>query len=169
MRFVDYFFGMRRQLRSPTSARIVADRINGAAGSVLWPFTTGVVGGVLSGHLRLRFRSSPFEYNAKPVLSGRLWETPNGSSLDLNYRAPAWVYAFYLFWYGFLALVLLMMFGQIGVRTPDLQSAELSRVWALLISLLIAPVVMHYVGTRRSNEDFERLMDFLAEQADATL
>jgi hypothetical protein len=167
MRLVDYFFGIRRQLRSPTSARIVADRINEAAGSAFWPLTTGVVGGVLSGHLRLRVKSSFFEYNAKPVLCGRLRELPSGSSMDLSYRAPAWIYPFYLFWYGFLGLIFLMMLGQVGTRNPDLQGEALSTIWVVLILFLIGPIVLHYVGTSRSNEDLECLLDFLAEQADA--
>lgn len=167
MRLADYFFGVRRQLQSPASARIVADRINEAASSSLWPFTTGVVGGVWSGHLRLRFRTSFLEFNAKPVLTGRLRETPSGSCLDLNYRAPAWVYAFYLAWYLSLGSVILLMLGAIGVRNTDLQGGELASVWAGLILLLIAPLMFHYLGTRRSDDDLERLLDFLAQQADA--
>jgi hypothetical protein len=167
MRLADYFFGVRRQLHSPAPPRIIADRINAAAGSALWPFTSGVVGGVWLGHLRLRFRTSLFEYNAKPVLVGRVRETPSGSCLHLNYRAPAWVYAFDLVWYGFLGFVVLLMLGQVGARNPDLQAGELFTAWAILILLLIAPLVMHYLGTRRSNEDLECLLEFLSRQANA--
>ena len=168
MHLTDYFAGKCLRLHSPTSARIVAERVNEAAGSALWPFTMGVVGGVWSGHVRLRFRSSLFEYNAKPVLAGRLKEAPRGSSLDLRYRAPAWVYAFDLFWYSSLGLVVLIMLGQVGERNPDLNGRDLTIVSAGLVVLLLFPIVLHYFGTRNSDEELSYLLDFLAEHADAT-
>jgi len=156
VRLTDYFAGERLRLCSPLSARAVAERINEAAGSLLWPFATGVVGGVWSGNIRLRYRSSLFEYNAKPVLSGRVREAASGSSLDLRYRAPLWVYGFYLVWYLFLALFA----GLIGHGWDGATVGIFS-------ILLVAPLGLHAVGSRRSEEELADLLDFLSQHAEA--
>ncbi len=89
MEFRKYFEGERIRLYSPLPAKIVAERVNAEAGSPFWPFKIGVVGRIWKGHVRLRLSSSPFEYNAKPVLAGRLVDRFGGSRFDLVYRAPA--------------------------------------------------------------------------------
>jgi hypothetical protein len=165
MRLKDYFAGERFRLRSSLSARTVAERINEAAGSALWPFTTGIVGGVWAGHVRLRYRSSIFEYNAKPVLSGRLQDAPTGSSLDLRYRAPVWVYAFYVVWYLFLAFVAVGLLA--NGWAPEVTGSDKAMAVAIFAVLLVAPVGLHAFGTRRSDEELADLMDFLAQHAQA--
>jgi hypothetical protein len=57
MRLRDYFVGQPVLLNSLHSPRIVAERINAAAGSIFSPFKRGVVGGVWLGRIRLRFVS----------------------------------------------------------------------------------------------------------------
>ena len=166
MRLRDYFAGERFRLRSSLSTRTVAERVNQAAGSTLWPFSTGVVGGIRSGHIRLRYRSSPFEYNAKPVLSGRLQEVPRGSSLDLRYRAPVWVYGFYIVWYLFLAF---LIFGLVANGWfPEVTDSEKAQVAATIALLLVAPVGLHMFGTRNAEEELSDLLDFLAQHAEAS-
>ncbi|HEX8214123.1 MAG TPA: hypothetical protein VF582_01480 [Allosphingosinicella sp.] len=147
------------------SARAVAERINDAAGSTLWPFTTGVVGGVRSSHIRLRYRSSLFEYNAKSVLSGRLQDAPGGSSLELRYRAPLWVYGFYLLWYLFLTFVVagLIRNGWASGVTGGNKAMTIG-IFAIL---LVAPLGLHAVGTRRSEEELADLLDFLSQHVEA--
>jgi len=165
MHLREYFTGQRYRLLSPMSVRTVSERINRAAGSAVWPFTTGIVGGVWSGHIRLRYRSSLFEYNAKPVLSGRLRDVPSGSSLELRYRAPLWVYGFYLFWY------LILTFGIVGLIgagwAPEVTGGGKAMGMGIFAALLVAPPALHAIGTRRSAEELAELLDFLSEQAQA--
>jgi hypothetical protein len=165
MRLRDYFAGECFRLRSPLSARTVAERINEAAGSALWPFAMGVVGGVWSGHIRLRYRSSLFEYNAKPVLAGRIREAPSGSSLDLRYRAPVLICAFYLIWYLFLAFFAVGFLANSGAS--EFTGGDKAMAVAILAMLFVAPVGLHAVGTRRSEEELAEMLDFLCRHAEA--
>lgn len=131
---------------------------------MLWPFTTGTAGGVWSGHIRLSYRTWPFEYNAKPVLCGRLKDDGGGSSLYLRYRAPVWVYAFFLFWYLFLVLIGAAVFGGNGDTLAVRAYMMGITVWTVL---LLAPVVLHLFGTRRSDEDLAAILSFLSDYAEA--
>ena len=168
MRLRDYFIGQPVRLTSPHSPRMVADRINEAAGSRFWPFhTDAVVGGVWLGILRLRYVNSPFEYNAKPVLVGALRQDRSGSILKLRYRAPAWVYFFDLIWFGALSMVILMLLGLVGQRNPDLTGGDLLFSWTVLLVLLVTPLALHYFGTRKSDEELGYLLEFLKECVEA--
>ena len=167
MRLRDYFLGIPVRLRSPLSAQTVANRVNSSAASPFWPFTDGVAGRIWLGHIRLRFRDSFFEYNAKPVLVGRLEDASSGSILTLRYRAPAWAYVFDLFWYSFLGLSLLtLLFADMN---PALAASDHAFVSAGFALFAVFPLGLHYYGTRRSDEELTYLLDFLAEQAGATL
>ena len=163
---MDYFAGQRLQLCSPLPAGAIAKRINEAAGSMLWPFAMGVVGGVWSGNIRLQYRSSPFEYNAKPVLSGRLKNAVSGSILELRYRAPLWVYCFYLVWYIFLTLAAAALIG--NEWAPDGTVADKAMVIGTIGILSIAPIGLHAIGTRRSGEELSDLLNFLSQHIEAT-
>ena len=170
MRLRDYFIGQSVRLTSHHSPRVVAERVNSAAKSSLWPFhSDAVVGGIWLGRLRLRYVTSPMEYNAKPVLTGRLYEARSGSILELRYRAPSWTYFFYLFWVCALGVVILLMLGLVGERNPDLTPGDLVFIWTTLLGLLAAPFALHYIGTRKSDEELGYLLDFLGEHIDAKL
>jgi len=165
MRLRDYFEGIPVHLHVQASSQVVADRINGAAGSTFWPFNTGVVGGVWLGRVRLRFRSSFAEYNAKPVLAGIIRDTSTGSELFLSYRAPAFSYLFFPFWYlilGFFAV--LFLFGQ---TEPPSSAGDNAMLIFILGLMFIAPLAMHYFGTRNADDELSQLLDFLAVEAGA--
>ena len=132
---------------------------------MLWPLATGVVGGVWFGNIRLQYRSSPIEYNAKPVLSGRLWDTASGSSLELRYRAPIWVYVFYVVWYLFLTLAAALIGN---AWAPEITSAEKIMAVGTIGLLLVGPIVMHAIGTRRSDVELSNILDFVSQHIEAT-
>ena len=165
MHLRDYFAGQRLTLRSALPVETVSERINEEAGFALSPFTTGVVGYVWWGYIRLRYCTWLFEYNAKPVLCGRLSEDGNGSRLDLRYRAPVWIYAFYLFWYLLLASMAVEVLGHVGPANSA--GSETIGPIATLAILAIAPLGLHMFGTRRSDDDLAELLNFLAECAEA--
>jgi hypothetical protein len=169
MRLRDYFVGQPVCLKSLLSARTVASRINAQLVLPFWPFNTGDVGGVGLGRVRLRHTSSFGEYNAKPVLAGQLRETTSGSILMLRYRAPAWIYLFDLFWYSLLGGVTLVMLGLVGEKNPDLAGRDLVIFSVGLIAMFIIPLVLHYIGTRNSEQELGYMLNFLAEHADAKL
>lgn len=164
MKLRDYFAGVPLRLHSSIGSDVVAERIGSAAGSSFSPFSTGVVGGVWSGHVRLRYRSSPFEYNAKPVLSGRLLDAPSGSCLELRYRAPVWVYGFYLFWYLFLFFFAATL--SMGHWAPEVTAGDKMTIVAMLVGFVIAPLLLHAFGTRGSETELNSLLDFLSQHAE---
>ena len=167
MRLKDYFAGIPVRLQSRLSARVVADQINNAAGSIFWPFNFGVVGGVRFGRVSLRYRSSIFEYNAKPLLVGGLRDESAGAVLTLRYRAPGPIYAFYLIWYSFLALFGLLLVRSVVQQTPGLNIGDLATMLVGLTLMLIVPLGMHYFGTRDWAEELAELLNFLAREAEA--
>lgn len=168
MRLQDYFFGQPVRLTSRHSPQKVRARVNEAAKSRFWPFhIDAVVGGIWQGRLRLRYVTSPFGYNAKPVLAGEVLVGGSGSILELRYRAPSWIYVFDLAWYGVLGMVTLGMLGLIGERNPDLTSNDLVFAWTIILAMLAAPAALHYFGTRNADEELGYLLDFLVEHIDA--
>jgi hypothetical protein len=165
MRFRDYFLGQRVLLRSPLKPADVVCRINGAAKSSWWPFNLGVIGGIRFGRVRLRYASSPFEYNAKPLLLGRIDEAIPGSVLRLTYRGPRWSLLFDLFWYGLLATIA-VVFLTTGLDPPATGSDTFFVVLGF-VGMAALPAIMHLVGTRRSDEELVELISFLADTVDA--
>ena len=171
MRLIDYFVGQQVRLRSPLSAQTAAERINAAASNSIFrfgpfaPFRTGVIGRVWWGHLRLRVRSSLFMYNAKPILAGRLVDAPPGSELRLRYRAPAWCYFYYPFWY--LVILGLAIGFSIAGFEPQVTGSEKMTLAAMLVAFFFLPLIVHAIGTRRSEEELAEMFAFLAEHAGA--
>ena len=155
----DFFLGQAVWLRSPMPARTVTERVNKAAGSMLLPVDNGVVGGVWSRHIRLKYRSSILEFNAKPVLSGRIEDTASGSSMKLRYRAPFWAQGFYALPYLFLTLSI------VGISAGGWASNDTYGIVALL---LVGPRALHALGTRRSQDELAALIDFLEQEVGAT-
>ena len=164
MRLSDYFLGQHLELRSRLSPATLAARISRAARSGFWPFATGVVGGVWDGHVRLRYRRSILEYNAKPVLSGRLRETPDGCIIELRYRAPIWAYVFFCVWYLLILVFALRLLT--GGWAPGVTAEVKIEASVMLGALAAAPLIFHALGTRRSGEELAKIMDFLAVQAE---
>lgn len=160
MNFRAYFMGERQQLSSALSTAEVADRINLAAAPCFSPFSLGVTGGVRRGRVCLRYAKSPFEYNAKPVLTGQLEPTPDGSRLELVYRAPLWAYVFYAFWYSTLiglAVSILL------VPTVDATAAGNAFSLAVFVALTALPLVLHALGTRDADLERDTLVQFLED------
>jgi hypothetical protein len=162
MRFWDFFVGRQVRLRSPLHPRIAAERVNAAGKSRFSPFSTGVIGHVRWGRVHLRYRSSLLQYGPKPVLVGRLVDASPGSQLLLRYRAPAMAYLFFPFWYSFLAIVALHI-----VFSPEQVAGSRPLLAGVLLLLLVAPLVLHATGTRRSEEELGEMIAFLAEHAEA--
>jgi hypothetical protein len=61
------------------------------------------------------------------------------------------------------------MLGLVGEKTPDLAGRDLVIVSVGLIAMFITPLVLHYIGTRNSNQELGYMLNFLAEHADAKL
>lgn len=85
--------------------------------------------------------------------------------LDLNYRAPAPFYVFFIFWYAFLALITLVF---VGNATGNVPAQDLAFILAVIAALFVLPLGMHYFGTRNSDEELNELLDFLEREAEAT-
>lgn len=165
MRLKDYFRGIPVRLQSRLSAQAVADRINNASGSIFWPFNFGVVGSVRFGRVSLRYRSSIFEYNAKPVLVGRLHQESAGAILNLKYRAPASAYFSYCL--TALVLCLVLIIALTGVGSGDLPAQDFAMLSAFIVVLPAFIFGFHAYGTRNSDEELSELIDFLEREAEA--
>ena len=165
MHLVRFFLGVPLRLRSTLSAAEVAERINRFAGSRLSPFATGIVGGVWLGRVRLCYRSSIFEYyNVKPILAGRLTDSPGGARLDLRYRASAAEYIFFPAYYLFLGWITTVLPNGLN---PDLTEADKLFVLAIFVVLCVGPLIMHAFGTRNADKELNELIDFLWRNAEA--
>ena len=165
MRFSDYFRGYRRTMTSPLPPEEVARRINEATISRFVLFNEGTIGWARSGRLRLKYRQRFFHYDAKPILAGRIVATRAGSRIDLNFRAPGWAYVFYPFWFAaLLMLVLLVTFGPL-TTTGD-QRATFATTFLFLLGF---PVLLHFLGTAKSDAKLEALTGFLARVAQARI
>jgi hypothetical protein len=159
MRLRDQITGRKLTLRSPLGREEVSLRINRTSGSLFWPFASGVVGGCRFG--RLRVRHSPFEYNARPEMVGRVRDTLGSTELRIRFGMPAWVKLFFVMWFLFLTLF------TAGLLSTGLAGAE----WGFLLVLplfLILPPAMHVFCTRRSEEDLDEILEFLEREAQAT-
>lgn len=166
MRMQDSLEGIALDGYSPRSPEECARRINAAAASILNPFPSHPVGGVIAGHLRLWKRTSPFQYNMKPVLAGRLIPDGDGTRFDLRYRAPV---AQYLSM-GCMGLVFLLFVFVAMLAGP---ASGLSRGEVILIFIAFGAAMtafiwlMHRIGTMNALTDLDEMLAFLAEHAEA--
>lgn len=167
MKLRDYYFGKPVTLHSPLRPDEIAERIKAQTKVSWWmrPFQTGPVGGVRWGRLRLRYFNSPFQYNAKPLLIGRMESTMTGTVMRLVYRGDTWSRVFFLLWYVFMAVI--AMFFLAAGFDPPLHGAEKLFPLAVLALLAVTPIIMHAIGTSRSDEDLAELIDFLERVAQA--
>jgi len=163
MGLIDYFAGKHFRLYSPLPRQVVVERLNGAASWTAMPVSNNIVGGMLWGRLRVRYRRSLFEYNMKPVLSGRIEASSTGSILYLRYGAPIFAYIFYGFWY-FFALSMVMTFFE-GDKVT-MSAGNNATIFALFF---LSPIGGHAFGTRHADEELESLIEFVARNAQTAL
>ena len=169
MRIKDYVFGQKRVLHSPLSREEVCTRINRASGSVLNPFGTGVAGWARFGRISLRIQRGPFDYNAKPLLSGCVYEIPGGAEIYTKYGASIWTIFFFVFWYMFILLIsitmaVIFLTGDAGVNWDAMPFGIL-----VVVVLLIVPIIMHIVGTRESESELDEILTFLNREVLANI
>ena len=145
-------------MTSPLAVSAVEQQVTQAAGSRFSPLASGVVGGVRRGHLRLAYRRSMLDYNAKPILVGWILDRKVNSEISLKYRAPIFAYVFFASWYLFLSIMFLVL----------LMNGEVS-FSGILSFFGVIPLFLHYVGTAQSDADLKVMLDFLAENAGARL
>jgi hypothetical protein len=166
MKLSAYFKGKRVKLRSPLAPDAISKSINAKSGSIFWLFGEGVTGWAAMGWVRLRYRSGYFEYNAKPVLVGRIRDDLGGSILDLRYRAPLFSYLLFLLWYGFL--ISFCYAAALNMRDAESVASGLIPIAFAVIFMLI-PVGMNAVGTMNADSELDWLLNFLNETAETTL
>ena len=74
------------------------------------------------------------------------------------------MYAFFPIWYLILFLVSLALLA--GQSDPPLTGEGLAFLIPGLTLMFAAPLLMHYFGTRNSDDELSQLIDFLAKEAD---
>jgi hypothetical protein len=167
MRLSDYFDGIPVELRSPKSFDSAIAAINDAARSPFSLFATDVVGRVRGNRIRLRCRLSIFSYNYGPLLAGKIERSPSGSLLLMKFRAPIPAYFFFPSWYFFLCGVTLGFLASPMKADPNFPIDHGIFVGVILSLFFALPIAMHYVFTRRSDEELGELIGFLRRTIDA--
>ena len=165
MRIRDYLRGYRVVIQSRLRADEVQRRINAATISSWPPFASGVAGWAHFGRIRLRYRPGFFDYNAGPILAGRIADELGPTQLRLRFRAPLPACFFFAIWYGFFSIFLIVFLLDGAASTTS--TADLSTGIGMFLVFLIAPIVIHYVGTRKSDAYFEKIITFLEDVAEA--
>ncbi len=165
MRIGEYLVGRKLELRSPLSPDEVSKRINAAASLIYRPFgLCEVIGGSYFGFVRLGFFTSDLQYNASPVLFGRLQERLGSTEIRARFGAPIWVKVIFGIWsFVFFLALWVLLFSPAGLA-PGADWRALSIIVPLLI---ILPVAMHLIGTRNSESELERILEFLSDYAEA--
>ena len=167
MKFKDYFLGRTLVLSSPLPPGEVQSRIDKAAISSLLPFQFGTVGWSRLRAFRLRQRTSLIDYNAKPMLVGRLVEDRDGTRIEANFGATFWMKAFFVWWY---AILVVFFVGAIALGPFQGEDGEAVYFPYLFIPLFaVSPLAMHYALTRGAEYDLEELLAFLEDVANARL
>lgn len=165
MRFKDSLVGKKMALRSPLPLHEVTKRINKTSGSIFWPFGSGVVGHAIFGRIHLRYQSGPFEYNAKPILAGKAKDAFGATDLDMAFRSPRWVVAFFVFWYAFLILMTSLL--TYSVVASDNDVGTVLPFFIILPIFVILPVGIHTIMTWKSEDELALLLDFLEREVQA--
>jgi hypothetical protein len=165
MRLRDYLRGYPLVMQSRLRGDEVQRRINAAAVSGFSPFECGVAGWARFGRIRLRYRQGFIDYGGSPILAGRISDELGPTQLILRYRAPLPAYLSFFIRYAFLLLVA-VGFLSLGISPGDGPSLE-AFVIGVILFLLLAPIVMHFVFTRHADAHFETIIKFLEEVAEA--
>ena len=165
MRLRDYFQGQPIVMQSRLRPDELERRINDATISRWGPFEKGVVGWARFGRIRLRFRPLFFEYNMSPILAGRIDDSSGPTRLLLSWRAPLPAYVFFALWYGFALLFLAFLL--FGGASLDAQGGERLVPPLLLLLLALAPLGLHYLGTRNADAHLAELVSFVEKAGEA--
>ncbi|RIV86684.1 hypothetical protein [Aurantiacibacter zhengii] len=161
MGIFEYFKGRRIRLESPLSPDEVAKRINRASGSRFNLFSRGIKGGVLRHHMNLFDQGTwPFSYNASPVLVGRLMDKDGGCAIDAKFRAPVWVYGFYIMWYLIVTLFVLIA---VALVLEGRMTTEGWIIFPAMAFFSIAPVGLHYLFVR-GEQSLEGILQMLTDE-----
>jgi hypothetical protein len=158
MKLNEYYDGISLEGYSPLSQAECEARIAAAAKSQFNPFAFGTIGWARRGKIYLR-RRSWFEYNAKPVLTGRLEPDGSGCRASLRFRGPLWARIFHVFWYVFLSLIF------IGVLAHPADKNSVKVAGLMIAFLGAAPLVIHYLGTLGAMRELDELLRFLRATA----
>ena len=169
MKITHYFSGQNYILRSPLSVEQVKQKINHASGSSLWPFSTGVVGGVYFGRLRLQYRGFPLFDDYAPRLAGHLYEDLGGTIFRLKYRAQDLVIIFLFFWYLILTFISFTFLAAYISGDEGLNREAIPVLLLLLTLYFVAPIGMHLFGTRNSDQELDEIQNFLEREVQASL
>ena len=165
MRLRDYFRGEAVELESRLRRDELQDRIEAATVSRWTLFEQGVVGWARCGRIRLRFRPRLVQYRMGPILAGSIDDSSGPSRLHLRFRAPGSAYVFFALWYAFMLVFLgFVLFGDVPAPAPG---AERLMPPLLLFLFLLAPLGIHYLGTRDAPAQLAELVKFLEEKAEA--
>lgn len=152
------------RLISPLDHRTVQAAITANTQAPFWPFATGAVGWARMGWVRLGYKSGFFDYNAKPVLVGRVEADMGRTVLDLRYRAPLKVYGFLVLWFLFMILPWRIL-SDAASHSLSLETVGWELGFFLLY--LLAPLGVHWFGTLDADQELELLLEFLRQHAKA--
>lgn len=164
MQMSELLLGRRVTLYSPLPADEIQRKINSSTGSMLWPFCCDkIIGGVALGFIRLAYQSSPIEYNAKSLLSGRLRADRAGTLISARFGVSALMKVGFAFYY----LVLGLIISTLLLEPSKIEPGQETTVPIFFTAFLAMPVILHLLFTRNSAADLERIVRFLDQQVQA--
>ena len=103
------------------------------------------------------------DYNAKPVLAGRLHDDMGATRMDAKFRAPAFAYFFFIFWY---SILLIMVSVMVILLTTGSWELEAWITFPILCLFAVMPIGMHYLFNRNAVDQLEEILVFLSNTAD---
>lgn len=162
MKVSEYLKGRRVRLVSPLDPDAVQAAINAHTRSGFQPFGKGVAGWARLGRVRLRYKAGYFDYNAKPVLIGRIENDMGRTRLELSYRAPLKVYGFLLLWL-FLFMLPWNLLSYALTQSPTLSGIAFEL--GLFLLYLVTPLLVHWFGTMDADEELGHMLEFLRQHA----
>ena len=165
MRLWQFIRGHPVIFQSGVSQPELERRVSRAALSEWDTWARGVIGQARSGHIRLRYRSGPFETSEGGVLTGDIVEAHDATRLLLRYRPTVKIYFFLLTWYFFTLLFFggVVVGGALGRYSATGQAAAL----VIMSVFLLAPIGIAYREMRTAKANFGKLVSFLDDVAEA--
>ena len=163
----DYLLGRRFQLHSLLPANEVESRIREAAGSLFNPFGDGVSGWCRFGHLRLHVATPMFSNGFQPIFAGRVSGDLGATEVNARFGASLYLRIFFLFWYGVLLIIAFTLVPVI-LRGPLETGYEPLGILMVLL-FMAAPLLFHKIFNRGADDELEKILQFLQEEADLTI